>query len=158
MQYQQAFEDAIGHVLSHCQLDDAAQSRLWPEAMTREGVAYGQAERLEADGAATYYLAAAALLRMCDGDLGVPLATRIIYSARQRAREQQLAEDLQAALERIDAERREWIMANHELQGAELRLLRPVPGEPSQEDGFPVPHGWPALLDRLLDGAATAED
>ena len=158
MNYQHAFESAVDAALGHARFDAPAREQLWPEAMTQEGVAYGQSEDLAAEEAASYYLAAAALLRMCDGDLGVPLATRIIHGSRKLARERDLSPGLQDVLERMDEERREWIMANHEFQGADLRLLRPVPSEGPQVDDYAPSPDWPDILDRLLGGTPAPQD
>lgn len=171
MSYRQTFDETIRAVLGP--FDRAGERDLWPEHLAEEGVAYGQEQQLTAEEAAAWYLSAAALIRMEDGLLGVPLASRLLRQARKVARARGLSSELQDALARMEEERHQWIAVNHEYQGAALRDLRPVPVDPALPthfnadfDGVDVSHAddndtdfgedfvpppdWPDLLERLL--------
>ena len=156
MSYRQTFDETIHAVLRPCGV--AGDRDLWPEQIAEEGVAYGQEQALAAEEAATWYLSAAALIRMQDGQLGVPLASRLLRQARRAASNLGLSRELQTALARMEQERYDWIAANHEYQGAALRTLRPVVEGPALAEHFgadfddefiPAPD-WPDLLERLL--------
>ncbi len=83
MSYRDSFDATIREVVRRS--PRAGNAELWPEELTEEGVAYGQAESLAAEEAATWYLSAAALVRMQDGALGAPLATELLRQARYLA-------------------------------------------------------------------------
>ncbi len=151
MSYRQQFEQTIQAILGACPVPATDGRTLWPDSLTDEGVAYGEQEQLDAEEAACWYLSAAALIRMCDGDLGVPLATRILRAARDHASRNALGQALLEALARMEEERFDWIKANHETQGAALRAIRPVPAGLDHVDDFTPPPDWPDLLERLLD-------
>ncbi len=167
MSYRQTFDQTIHAVLEPCGY--TGEHDLWPEQLTEEGMAYGREQQLAAEEAATWYLSAAALIRMEDGQLGVPLASRLLRQARKVARARGLSMELQDALARMEQERHEWIAANHEYQGAGLRTLRPVPQDlvlaaqagadlddtDCCNDFEPAPD-WPDLLERLLADRSSA--
>lgn len=150
MSYRQHFDQTIRAVLDRCPLGGAGHRELWPESLSEEGVAYGQSEDLPAGEAATWYLSAAALIRMCDGQLGVPFASRLLRAARSLARERDMGADLLQALARMEEERHDWILANHEYQGAGLRDLDAARLGGDGEHAVTPPPDWPDILDRLL--------
>ena len=162
MSYRETFDSTIHAVIEPCAGD--SDRALWPEDIAAEGVAYGQEEGLAAEEAATWYLSAASLIRMQDGALGVPLATRLLGQARRVARELGLSAELQNALARMEQERHDWIAANHEYQGAALRELRPQDAGPNIaaqfgadfDDEFVPAPDWPDLLERLLGDRSSA--
>ena len=153
MNYRDSFDATVREVIQRT--PRAVDADFWPEALTEEGVEYGQAERLAADEAATWYLSAAALVRMQEGALGAPLATDLLRQARIHAKDGGLSPELCSALDRMDRERHDWIAGNHETQGAGLRTVRPVPVDPEPEDEFSPAHDWPNLLERLLADRST---
>jgi hypothetical protein len=135
MDYRQVFTQTVHDVLEACALPRSDE--FWPEAFTTEGVNYGQQEELEAPEAATWYLSAAALIRMQEGALGAPATARIVRSARRLADARNLSPALRDALLRVDEERRSWVLENHEFQGAQLRALRPVKDSPEVFENRP---------------------
>ncbi len=150
MSYRDQFDETINAVLDGSEVSIPPGRDLWPERLSEEGVEYGLEASLPAGEAAAWYLSAAALIRMCDGQLGVPLASALLRSARSLARTRGMGADLREALDRMEQERFDWILANHERQGAGLRALRPVdPGLDLDADFVPPPD-WPAVLEELL--------
>ncbi|MEM1412391.1 MAG: hypothetical protein AAGH19_08530 [Pseudomonadota bacterium] len=161
MTYRDSFDETIQAVLAPCVED---QAQLWPEHIADEGEAYGREQGLAAEEAATWYLSAAALIRMRDGALGVPLATRLLAQAQRVAQERGLSDDLLMVLAHMEQERHDWIAANHEFQGAGLRALRPAPADQGLaahldadfDDEFVPAPDWPDLLERLLTDHSSA--
>lgn len=119
--YRHEFDEAIHQVLEPCLSPMTPRDGFWPAALSEEGVDYGRGEGLPAAEAAAWYLSAAVLVRMTEGEIGVPLATRLLRTARGRAKALGMGAGLQAALARIEDERRDWILHHHEFQGAGLR-------------------------------------
>ncbi len=128
MSYRNAFDQTIQDVLATSAVPGGDD--FWPGALSEEGVSFGQESELDASEAAAWYLSAAALIRMQEGALGAPATARIVRSARRLADARGLSPALRDALLRVDEERRTWVLENHEFQGAQLRALRPVSGDP----------------------------
>ena len=162
MNYQSAFEQTIEEVLAPCALPPTDD--FWPAFLTEEGVSFGQQAELEPPEAAAWYLSTAALIRMQEGALGAPAAARIVRSAQRLADASNLSPALRDALLRVDEERRTWILENHEFQGAQLRALRPIEGNPEYfenqpfRDDLPDPRDGQAARSKSNRSATTVWD
>ena len=116
MYYQAQFESFINEAFRRAGLGGRKAS-LWPQSASVEGVQYGQFEDLPAREAAAFCLAAGSMIRMSEGALPIPLASRLIHASRWLAAELCLGDQLIEALDRVEDDRVDWISehrAQHE--------------------------------------------